>query len=151
MNPFQLANRERGSALIIGLVLLAVITLLAVAGMNASTMDLKVASNVQSSQQAFQAAERAISVAMETGLSDTRNVAYATPETLIPGTSDRYQITVRFNSQNGVTEVPSGGFSLGEGVGFKAYHFDVTAAGASAGDSTTTNTQSYYVVGPSGG
>lgn len=144
-------RRERGSALIIGLVLLAVITLLAVAGMNASTMDLQVASNVQSSQNSFQASERALSVAMNTTMSDTTQVAVVVADTPVPGTDDRYRYTVRFNNQNGVTPVPSGGFSLGEGVGFKAYHFDVTATGTSSRDSTSTSTQSYYVVGPSGG
>lgn len=144
-------RRERGSALIIGLVLLAVITLLAVAGMNASTLDLQVASNVQSSQGAFQASERALTVAMNTTMSDTTQAALVVPEVAAPGTPDRYTYTVRFNAANGVTEVPSGGFSLGEGVGFKAYHFDVTATGSSSRDASTTTTQSYYVVGPSGG
>jgi Tfp pilus assembly protein PilX len=144
-------GRERGSALIIGLVLLAVITLLAVAGMNASTMDLQVASNVQSSQGAFQASERALTVAMNTTMSDTTQAALVVPEIVAPGTADRYKYTVRFNATNGITEVPSGGFSLGEGVGFKAYHFDVTATGTSSRDASTTTTQSYYVVGPSGG
>ena len=63
---------------------------------------------------------------------------------------DTYTYTPRFNSANSVTAVPSGGFSLGTGVGFNAFHFDVTATGASASNATTTATQSYYVVGPSG-
>ncbi len=138
-------TRQRGSALIIGLVLLAVITLLAVAGMNASTMDLQVASNVQSSQQAFQASERALSIAMNTLMPDT-TTALVVPDTPVPGTSDSYRFTVQFNPQNGVTPA-SEGFSYGS---FNDFHFDVTATGTSTRDATTTTTQSYKVTGPSG-
>lgn len=143
-------GRQRGIALVVGLILLLVLTLLAVAGMSAATMDLQMAANTQSTNDAFQAAERAVDVAMATTLPNTTQAAVAVPETVIPASNDRYSYTIRFNKDNGVTEVPSGGFSLGEGVGFKAYHFDVTATGSAARDAQITNTQSYYVVGPGG-
>lgn len=143
-------GRQRGIALVVGLILLLVLTLLAVAGMSAATMDLQMAANTQNTNDAFQAAERAVDVAMATTLPNTTQAAIAVPAVAVPNSNSTYEYTIRFNNDNGVTEVPSGGFSLGEGVGFKAYHFDVTATGTAARDAEITNTQSYYVVGPGG-
>jgi hypothetical protein len=50
-------SRQRGAALIVGLVLLAVITLLAVVGMNVSNAELASANSEQIRVRAFQAAE----------------------------------------------------------------------------------------------
>lgn len=142
---------QQGVALVVGLVLLLVLTVLAVANMSTSMLDLQMASNAQSSTNAFQAAERGVDIAMRTTLPNTTAAVVGVPDTAIPGTPDEYRYDIRFNADNGITEVPSGGFSLGEGVGFKAYHFDTTATGTSTRDAAATNTQSYYVVGPGGG
>src|ERR1041385_6487003 len=53
-------NRQRGAALVVGLLLLAVITLLAIAGMNSASVELVLAGNTQVQTKAFQAAEEGI-------------------------------------------------------------------------------------------
>lgn len=142
-------RRQHGAALVVGLILLLVLTVLAIASVGTSTMDLKMAANAQYAANAFQATERGIDVAILTTAPNT-TTPLVTVNNQPAGPTDTYSYTMRFNINNGITEVPSGGFSLGEGIGFKAFHFDVTSTGSSSSNSTTTATQSFYVVGPSG-
>lgn len=142
---------QRGAALVIGLILLLVLTLLAVSGMNTATLELQMAGNNQFSQNAFQAAETGIEATMQTGSFNT-NLAYASGVTVIPQSTDTYNTTMSFNNDNGVSPDPNGGSSIGEGgIGFNAYHFDILSTGASNRGATTTNTQSFYIIGPGGG
>ena len=53
-------NKQSGAALIVGLVLLGILTLLTATSMNSSTMSLRMADNVRQSDLAFQAAESAL-------------------------------------------------------------------------------------------
>lgn len=151
MQPRNSLQRERGAALVVGLILLLVMTVLAVASMSSSTMGLQMTANAQSANNAFQAAEQGISATMATFLPDTTQLAVALPEVEVPDTGARFTSEVRYDPANGCTEVPDGGFSLGEGVAFKAYHFDVTTRAAAARGASVDATQSYYVVAPQGG
>src|SRR5256884_2014014 len=60
-------GRQRGAALVVALLLLLVITLLAVAGMNAAAVEFVMAGNEQHRQNAFQAAETGIEQTIVTG------------------------------------------------------------------------------------
>ena len=51
-------QKETGAALVVGLILLVVITVLAVSGMNTATTELAMARNDQTYENVFQAAER---------------------------------------------------------------------------------------------
>lgn len=149
LSSYSMATRQRGAALVIGLIMLLVLTLLAISGMNTSTLELQMTGNQQFSQNAFQAAETGIDRALQSGNFTTMapTVVGATP---LPDSDDTFQSTTEFNGDNGVTPVPSGGFSLGAGTGFQAYHFDITSTGTSVRSATSTHTQSFYVVGPGG-
>jgi len=57
---FNFPNRQRGAALIVGLVLMMVLTLLAVSTMRTSTLELAMAGNAQFHEQATQLAESGI-------------------------------------------------------------------------------------------
>lgn len=57
-------RRQRGAALIIGLILLMILTLLGVSGMTTSTLELVMADNMQRGQYVFQAAESALNSEM---------------------------------------------------------------------------------------
>lgn len=61
LNPPQ---RQRGAALIIGLILLMILTLLGVTGMTTSTLELVMADNMQRGQYVFQSAESALNSEM---------------------------------------------------------------------------------------
>jgi type IV pilus assembly protein PilX len=73
-------SRQRGAALIIGLLLLLVLTLLAVSGMRSASEELIMAGNEQYRQNAFQAAEAGIEQAMSNGVFDglTQNTVNGT-------------------------------------------------------------------------
>jgi hypothetical protein len=63
-------SRQQGAALIIGLLLLLVLTLLAVSGMRSASEELIMAGNEQYRQNAFQGAEAGIGQAINTGTYD---------------------------------------------------------------------------------
>jgi type IV pilus assembly protein PilX len=143
------ARRQKGAALVVALILLMVLTLLAISGMNTATLELQMAGNAQYSENAFQASE----VGIETALRQAKMVGVSTmnvdPEQTLamPGsTIDKYKILTTHTPENGVTTVPSGGYSMGVGKGFSAYHFDVTSTGTSSRSATETHVQGFYVV-----
>jgi type IV pilus assembly protein PilX len=57
--------RQRGAALVVGMILLLILTVLGVSGMNSSVFGLTMASNAQFFQNAFQAAETGIDIAID--------------------------------------------------------------------------------------
>jgi len=61
-------QHERGAALVIGLILLLLLTLLAVSGMNSASLEFIMAGNEQYRANAFQAAEAGIEQSMALGL-----------------------------------------------------------------------------------
>ena len=135
-------NRQQGAALVVGLMLLVVITILAISGMNTATTELALARNDQAYENAFQAAE--------TGLETTTgNTALAQTIT----SNQNISTTIQFEDS---TLVPDKAFSLGVGSGIAAYHFLATSqaefrrdpGNVTDRDSTATHTQAFYVVGP---
>jgi type IV pilus assembly protein PilX len=137
--------RQRGAALVVGLVMLVVLTLLAVSTMNTSTLQVTMAGNTQFSENAFQAAETGIDLALA-----QRNFNTTTPSTIVP-TAVGNGTTEAVTTFEATTPVPDGGFSIGVGTGgYQAFHFDTTATGTAARDASSEHTQSFYVVGPGG-
>ncbi|MBT8132047.1 MAG: hypothetical protein KJO35_07250 [Gammaproteobacteria bacterium] len=59
-----LPQRQSGAALIIGLILLLVLTVLAVSGMSTATLEVAMADNMQRGQYVFQGAESALNAQM---------------------------------------------------------------------------------------
>lgn len=66
VHSIKIASKEDGAALIVGLVLLLAITLIAVAGMQNSTLQERMAGNLYDHHLAFQAAEGALRHAQAT-------------------------------------------------------------------------------------
>ncbi len=91
-------DRQRGAALIVGLVLLMVLTLLAVSTMRTSTLELAMAGNAQFHEQATQLAE--------TGIRDAINRINA--REIVPSPIDTW--LVDFTE---VVAAPGGGSDLG--------------------------------------
>ena len=140
---------QRGVALFVGLILLLVITVLAVAAMTMATADLRMAANRQFRENAFQAASRGIQQAMVTPNLPTTGQTITVNATPVPGNNtDTFEYTVSFDPEVGVTNVPAGGYSLGTGSGFSAFHFEVEATGTSVRDSDVVQEQGFYIIGP---
>lgn len=150
-NRQAMINRkhQQGAALIVGLLLLVVITVLAVSGMNTATTELAMARNDQTYENAFQAAE----TGLETALAQKPFSAGGPPVVVTPPptTYEVITATIRFEDS---TLVPDSAFSLGSGSGIAAYHFNVTSQAdyiISAGNdrnARAVHTQAFYVVGP---
>jgi type IV pilus assembly protein PilX len=145
-----LKNRQTGAALVIGLLLLVVITVLAVSGMNTATTELALARNDQNYEYAFQAAETGLEIAIAQNNFTTQGAT--TPLTRDISSSDSVVASIQYEES---TIVPDQAFSLGAGSGVAAYHFLATAqakserqAGGTDRDSTATHSQAFYVVGP---
>lgn len=143
-------HRQSGAALVVGLLLLVVITVLAVSGMNTATTELAIARNDQGYENAFQAAETGLETAIAQRQFNT--VINTTLTHTIVGSNDSYNAEIEFEDE---TLVPDRAFSLGVGSGISAYHFLATSvaesrrsAGTTDRDSNATHTQSFYIVGP---
>ncbi len=152
MKHTTLQKNQDGAALVVGLVLLVVVTVLAVSGMNTATTELAMARNDQNYENAFQAAETGLEQALAQGRFNTlNNVNFV----LNVNANDSVNATIQFEDS---TLVPDRAFSLGVGSGISAYHFIATATaeskreGVAGGitdrDASAVHTQAFYIVGP---
>jgi type IV pilus assembly protein PilX len=143
-------KHQQGAALIVGLLLLVVITVLAVSGMNTATTELAMARNDQTYENVFQSAEKGLENALAQGIFSTTAPITVTPATT---TYEVIDVTIRYEDS---TLVPDRAFSLGAGSGISAHHFLVTSQAAyrvdpgnvTDRDAEATHTQAFYVVGP---
>ena len=148
-------SRQQGAALIIGLILLAIITLLAVVGMNISNSELSSATSEQLRLRAFQAAEGGI----EHGLIDMKSVgttaeaekgktfdpqpAAGSPKDAADKALDTYTNTIAYRGSSTVS-----GYS---GKDFAAYHYSIVSQGKSTRNAVASHETGAYIVGSSGG
>ena len=131
-------SAQTGATLIVGLVLLLVLTVVGISGMNTATMEVAMAANTQYQQDAFQAAEDAIDIAIATRVYSTgapRIIPF-----LNTANYDRQAITTYLDGRN----TPSFGSSSGE---LDAFHFDIVAVGRGSRNAQSQHNQSFYVVG----
>lgn len=160
---------QGGAALVVGLILLLVLTLLAVSGMTTASLELQMAGNEQYQERAFQFADAGIEQAMAGGVFNT-NAAVGTydniaavnpvpdrgtgqqiancPEVAGAADGEQCEFFMRFDLQAGQTAVPGGGYSIG--TGFEAYHFIIDSYGTAERGALSEHRQSFYVVGPGG-
>ena len=151
MTRFTSPEHQAGAALVIGLLLLVVVTVLAVSGMSTAITGLAIARNDQGYEYAFQAAETGLEHAISQPTYSTS--ASVTMTQTIAGTSDTVTTTIAFETE---TPVPDQAFSLGAGSGISAYHFKATdradsrrsSSGSTDRDSSAQHTQAFYIVGP---
>jgi type IV pilus assembly protein PilX len=150
LNPGHMRKQD-GAALVVGLVLLVVITVLAISGMNTATTELAMARNDQSYENAFQAAESGLENALSQGAFNTQANTNITTYNNSP--NDSVTTVIVFEDS---TLVPDRAFSLGVGSGIAAYHFNAIATadskmvvgGTTDRDASAVHTQAFYVVGP---
>lgn len=156
MNKMIVRKKQQGAALVVGLILLVVVTVLAISGMNTATTELALARNDQNYENAFQAAETGIEIALSQGSFNTLTATVLPRQTLaIPDRNfDTVDVEIEFED---TSLVPDKAFSLGVGSGIAAYHFNATAIAESARvgggvetdrDASAVHTQAFYVVGP---
>lgn len=126
-------RHERGTALIMSLVILLILTILGVTAMSTSSLQEKMAGNLQDMVRAIEAAESGASQALAT----TPLVPYSAAITLAPmyygtiGQQGTANVTVSFMDESppGASNAP-GIFS--KTGGFKYAHFDLASNGTAA-------------------
>ena len=143
-------QKQQGAALVVGLMLLVVITVLAISGMSTATTELALARNDQAYEDAFQTAESGLENALAQGGFNTGGTATLTDYV---SSNNSYSTTIDYEN---ATIVPDRAFSLGAGSGVAAYHFLATSnaetrrvvGSETDRDSTAVHTQAFYIVGP---
>lgn len=139
------SQRQQGAALVVGLILLVVLTILAVSGVFTANMELRMVRNTQSQERAFQAAEVAVEDALANPVLST-SAGFNQGPTAVPNSDpDTYSFGLQF-----VGQAPLGTGTAGYSIGsaFQTYHFQIEATGNGPDNALAEHTQSFYVVGP---
>src|SRR5258705_4257927 len=126
LNRFSSRARQSGAALVVGLILLVVLTLLAVSGMNTASMELRMAGNEQFRKRAFEASEAGIERTLATGPFNPSSppVTVAATPADPANADDRFSLLI---TPVGATAAPPG-YSLKT---FSAEHFTIQSQGDS--------------------
>jgi len=122
-------TRSRGTTLVVGLMLLAVITLLGLAGASGAHVESQLARNEQFRENAASAASAGIEYAISRIVSSPLPETDAAPSragATLPGSTDRFETLTRFVGFE--TALPQTGAAMLAGA-----HFEITSTGYSAG------------------
>lgn len=144
----RIRSKQRGAALVIGLLMLVILTLLAISGMNAASTELIMAGNEQYRQKAFNAAASGIEDALTklaTIPQDPSTPSEVEKTAVEDGDADDAFATSSLymgDSQN------VSGFSASRFVGL---NYEITSTGTAARNATSVQTQGAYVVQSAGG
>lgn len=146
--PVTCQPRERGAALIVGLVIMTVLTILAISTMRTSTLELAMAGNAQYREQAVQLAEIGLQDAVsriDNGILplNATDSWFVNFSEIVPAASDgdlgRYDVTIRFTE----TGAPPGGQSKTKII---AHYFEIESTGMSAGrNARSTLRQGFWI------
>jgi type IV pilus assembly protein PilX len=138
-------RQQHGAALVVGLLLLLVITLLAVAGMNSSALEFIMAGNEQYRQNAFQAAETGIEQTIVNG-SFIPGAATVTQSNVAAAGSATDTYTTSLSSDLGGAPQPAIWGNSWDS--FSTYDFTITSTGASVRNAKSTHVQGVAVLAP---
>jgi type II secretory pathway component PulK len=137
------APRQQGAALVVGLLLLLVLTLLAISGMNSASLEFIMAGNEQYRSNAFQASEAGIEQTIQQGAFNPADAA-PPPITGTLGAGDIWTTTV--TPQLGGTALAAiWGNSWNS---FSTYHFEINSIATSTRSANAVNLQGIAVISP---
>jgi hypothetical protein len=133
---------QRGTTLVVGLMLLAVVTLLGLAGAGSARVELQLARNEQFRENATSAASAGIEYAIRQIVITPEPAAVpARVNAQLPGTTDRFEADVRF-----VGYEP--GLPRAAGAALAGAHFAIISTGYSAGRATDRQRAGVMLVVP---
>lgn len=147
---FAMRRGEQGMVLIVVLIMLTVMTILGITTMGNTSMEERMAANVQEYNRAFQVAESGIAAHFKEG---DALLSTATPPGTAPGPvihnydfrGGEESVTTRSWYEAKGREAPPG-YSMGGP--FRAHYFTMDSAGTTNGGATSRHRQGYYVIGP---
>lgn len=147
MKKMTLRNKQSGAALVVGLIMLLVLTVLGISGMNSTIVERRMANNTQVAQNAFQSAETGVDRALTAPAFNTGADVIVPIVEINPGSGNFVATTTQFVTSSPAPE----GFSVGEDeASFLAWHFVVQSTGTSASNAVSLHRQNFFVVGPGG-
>jgi type IV pilus assembly protein PilX len=137
-------KQQRGAALVVGLLLLSVLTLLAIAGMNTASTELIMAGNEQFREGAFQAAEAGVEQQLPNLDQIPPGSTKSYDKAVDLGNSTSYTTNSRFRGEGSVP---------GSSTKFVGFYYDITSTGQGQRNATSVQTQGAYVINqnPDGG
>lgn len=149
-------NTQKGSTLFISLMLLLAISIISLAGMRTSLLELVIANNKQQFSNTFQAAEEVISdklgslsLAIDgSEMPDDEIETFANVNVTSGKDEDNADIKTATVSAKVIyrNQTPSLGWDLNQGV---AYHFQIDAtATAPSGKSVSKHKTGFYIIAP---
>ncbi|MEZ5499269.1 MAG: PilX N-terminal domain-containing pilus assembly protein [Steroidobacteraceae bacterium] len=148
MNPSPRIDRQSGAALVVGLVLLMILTLLAITGVNTSTTELIMAGNEQYHRAASEAAGAGIELAMGTlaavPTSPGAAPTVAGPTAMPSSPGDSFTTSTRYMGDE--TNLPQS--SVNKFIGL---HFQIDSSGTSARNAQDQQRQGVFVVSGNAG
>jgi type IV pilus assembly protein PilX len=148
-SPICINGRQRGAALVVGLILLLVLSVLAISGMSSSSLELLMAGNEQYLKDSFQAAEAGIERALSQDNLFTPGVNQpAVNNTAMQnsvGDTYSYQVTSDLNGHSVQASV------TGYSVKFPSYHYLIVSTGRSSRSSRAIHSQGAAYIAPANG
>ena len=143
-------SKQRGAALVIGLILLVVITLLAVVGMNIANTELASATSEQLRLRAFNAAETGLEARLQTLAddadtdptpveSDVLDVENSPLNTVTGEAADTYSTITTYRGEGNMLSR----YSAGTFVGF---HYSIESTGRSARNAESLHTAGAFLI-----
>lgn len=144
-------GKQSGAALFVGLILLVVITVLAMSGMGTAATELAMARSRQAQENAFQAAETGLELALTRDEFELLGVVQLADFRI--NSRDAVHVQIEYE---GATQVPGEVRGADVGDGAVAHHFVATARALSRPvpgattdrDATAVHTQAFFVIGP---
>ncbi|HJS21575.1 MAG TPA: PilX N-terminal domain-containing pilus assembly protein [Steroidobacteraceae bacterium] len=134
---------QRGAALIVGMVLLVILTLLAISGMNTATTELFMAGNEKYQENAFQAAETGIERTIATAAFNPAALPPVDPPQIDLGDGNSFEAIVLPRGPS----PPPPGYTIGT---FGAEHFEIQSTGNSQRNATSSHVQGLFLIVPTG-
>lgn len=142
------SHRQAGAALVVGLLLLLVLTMLAISGVNSTSLNLVMAGNTQFAQNAFQSAETGIERSMaKNTFNPDPNLA---PETQTNDEDEQDETCFRAVSKVqvcGIAQPALPGSSLDS---YSTFHFQIESTGCAKRGASAKNIQALALIAPAG-
>lgn len=136
-------RKQKGAALVVGLLLLVILTLLAITGMNTTTTELVMAGNEQFRENAFNTSGAGLEEALSNLATVPQNGTPVEATGKVPNSTDTYSTESTYKGDD--LNVP--GYSSGKFVGF---HYEVVSTGLSARKASSQQRQGAFVIQSSG-
>ena len=136
-NPYARRDCQAGTALVMALVILMILTILGISSMNTSIMEQRMSGNIQDLNRAFEASESGLSRAINTAGAFDLSTPQINPFTFGTG-SAATQASVTTTFKNSTKPKPGSGYSA---VNFDSANFDQSSIGQTAIVETGANVE----------